>query len=303
MKWKWSAKTAPLPSQEELERFFPVLKPALPIPAAPQGTVQATWAGHSSFVLSFENGQKVLTDPVWDERCSPSQWFGPKRIRPLPFEVEEVGSVDFVVISHNHYDHLSLDTLRRLSKLSRPPIVLVPLGLKAWVDKNTGLEAVELDWFDGVQLGSLRFDCTPVQHWSNRGTDRNETLWSSWVITDTSSGARVFFTGDTGMPDCDMFGDIGRFFPNIHLALIPIGAYAPRWFMKEQHIDPAEAVAIKKALGAKRAIGMHFGTFVLTDEDVREPVWELEKALKDQAMKPAEFVVPRHGETIEIRID
>lgn len=263
----------------------------------PGDQAQITWLGHSTFLLQY-NGVNILTDPMLSERASPVSFAGPKRLVPKPVSFEHLPQVHYLVISHNHYDHLDLKTLRTLSDTIE---IYAPLKLGDWlVAQGFSAERVhELDWWqstdNAINGSKVTLTALPAQHWSARGLfDRNDTLWASWMLD--IDDFRVWFGGDTGYNDVE-FKEIGLAYPGIDLALIPIGAYAPRWFMKQQHTDPYDAVEVHLDLGAKRSIGMHWGTFELSAEPMFEPKTLLEKAMKQRGLSSAAFDTMAIGET------
>ena len=293
-RWKWEAWRDGLPRPPANGYRFPMAEPESAWLNANRSAPSVTWIGHATLLLQV-GGQNILTDPQLSARASPVQFFGPERRVPPGLSYEQLPRIDIVLISHNHYDHLDKDTVTRLAaQPGGPPHYLVPLGLKSWFH-GIGIDSVtELDWWDRLEIGGLAIHCVPVQHWSKRGlTDRNATLWSGWVIEHP--GLRVFFTGDTGYSRD--FADIGRRFGSFDLAAIPIGAYAPRWFMYPQHVDPAEAVRIHQDLHARYSIGIHWGTFELTDESLDEPPRLLQEELRKLAIPPERFFVLQHGQT------
>ncbi len=240
-------------------------------------------------------GKNILFDPIFSERASPVSFVGPKRIAPLPIDIPELPRIDVVMISHNHYDHLDLPSVKRLAAMPQgSPRFLVPMGLKAWFIEQGITRVDEYDWWQNTQEDTLRITFVPVQHWSRRRlTDTNQTLWGGWVVE--GEGLRIIHTGDTGYSDD--FRVIGERLGPFDMAFIPIGAYAPRWFMKIMHLDVPEAVQVRADLRAERALGMHWGTFVLTDEPADEPPMLLAQSRQARGLTPVQFDVMKIGET------
>ena len=315
--WKWQRErwTKGLPKLPEGGYRFDQLRPDLARLRTNRQQATLTWIGHASFLLQL-GGLNILTDPHFTERASPLAFAGPRRVVPPALALHELPHVDAVVISHNHYDHLDLGTVKHLSRqVSGSPVFFVPLGLRAWFAGHGMQRVVELDWWERTEHGGLAFHLVPVQHWSSRTPfDRNATLWGGWMVehpADASAphdlaGAqtiasarecafRFFFAGDTGYsPD---FLDIAVRFPPIDLAALPIGAYEPRWFMKSMHVNPEEAVRIHQDLRARYSVAMHWGTFVLTDEPLDEPPHRLAAARRAAGIAEEHFFVMKHGET------
>jgi N-acyl-phosphatidylethanolamine-hydrolysing phospholipase D len=262
---------------------------------SPEANPSVTWIGHATLLVRLA-GTNVLFDPIFSERASPFGFTGPKRVVPLPIDIPELPHIDVVLISHNHYDHLDADSVTRLAAMPEgSPRFLVPKGLKAWF-ANLGITRVdEYDWWQETREGGLRMVFVPVQHWSKRTlTDANQTLWGGWVVE--GEGLRLIHTGDTGYSKD--FSDIGQRLGPFDMAFIPIGAYAPRWFMKVMHVDIPEAVQVREDLRAERAIGMHWGTFEsLADEPLDEPPVELARQRRARGLTPAQFDVLKIGET------
>ncbi|WP_307865398.1 MBL fold metallo-hydrolase [Streptomyces montanisoli] len=244
-----------------------------PLPPTGAGDLSVTWAGHASWIVRIA-GLTILTDPVWSRRILAT----PARVTPVGVRWEDLPPIDAVVISHNHYDHLDTPTLRRLP---RHTPLFVPAGLGRWCRRRRFARVTELDWWEGAELRgaggrTVRFDFVPAHHWSKRSlTDTCRSLWGGWVISD-SDGARVHFAGDSGYGD--WFAQIGRRHPGIDVALLPIGAYEPRWWLRAEHMDPEEAVQACQDLGAARMAPMHWATFVLSSEPVLEPLTRVRAA-------------------------
>jgi L-ascorbate metabolism protein UlaG (beta-lactamase superfamily) len=257
------------------------------------GRLAVSWLGHSTALLEID-GYRVLTDPVWSHRCSPSDVVGPERLHPPPVELEALPAVDAVVISHDHYDHLDIDTIVALARTQRAPF-FVPLGvgahLRAW--GIPGHRIVELDWDESGQVDDLRLICTPARHFSGRFTDRNTTLWASWAIIGPSH--RAYFGGDTGYTKS--FAQIGAEHGPFDLTLLPIGAYNPGW--PDIHMNPEEAVQAHldlTAAGAGLLVPIHWGTFRLAPHPWAEPVERMLTAAQAAGVKAA---VPAPGQRID----
>jgi len=292
--WQWERIRDGLPKDAPPDYRTPTVAADLAWLRANRTETSLTWIGHATFLLQT-GGMNVLTDPQFSERASPVSFAGPRRKVPAAIALQDLPRIDLVVVSHNHYDHLDRASVKALNaQPGGPPLFLVPLGLKPWFAREDIANVVELDWWQEHRAGALTGHLLPVQHWSTRtGGDRNETLWGGWLVDGPSF--RFFFAGDTGYSDD--FKDIGRRFPGINLAAIPIGAYAPRWFMKWAHANPDDAVRIHQDLGAGQSVGMHWGTFQLTDESLDEPPRVLTEALRKADVSPLRFFVMAIGET------
>ncbi len=253
---------------------IPVRRDGLPSVAPAQTAV--TWVGHASYVLRI-GGLTVLTDPVWSNRIPGVR----PRLTPPGVDWADVRA-DAVVISHNHYDHLDAPTIRRLP---RGIMLLVPGALGWWFRRRGFTNVHELDWWKSVRLDGVRFDFVPSHHWSRRTlTDTCASLWGGWVLTGPD-GQRIYFAGDTGYGH--YFTEIAARYPGIDVALMPVGAYLPRWFMRPVHMSPEEAVLATATLGATYMATMHWGTFVLSAEPLLAPVEEARLAW-DAAGRPRE---------------
>jgi len=234
----------------------------------------AIWIGHSTYLVK-KDGITVLTDPIFSERASPFKNIGPKRLIPPAITIEEIPKIDYVTISHNHYDHLDVDSLEAISKKYPETIFLVPAGDKKLLNRKKIQNVYEFKWWESYDGNGIKFTFTPVQHWSKRGLfDRNKSLWGGWYITNQDYS--LYHAGDTGYSN-DFIKTKERLGAPKY-AFIPIGAYDPEWFMSESHVNPEEAIQIFLDLEAEKAFGMHWATFALTDEDTLEPKVRLERA-------------------------
>ncbi|HEY6929107.1 MAG TPA: MBL fold metallo-hydrolase [Thermoanaerobaculia bacterium] len=235
----------------------------------------------------------ILTDPVWSDRVSPVSWAGPRRHRPPGIRFEDLPQIDLILLSHNHYDHLDLPTLELLERRDRPTI-FCGLGVGDLLRRKGLREVVELDWWESVTARrGLDVASVPVQHFSGRGFfDRNRTLWAGFVVSGTAG--KVFFAGDTGYGP--HFTQIRQRFGTIRLALLPIGASRPEWFMGPVHISPREALAAHGDLEAQTSVGIHYGTFQLTDEGQDEPPEEIERSLREWPGTKPRFWLLANGE-------
>ena len=288
LKWKLHAQPVPWPRQVA---FAPV-----PLPAAGTG-VAVTWVGHSTFLIQTPNGN-LLTDPVLRERVGPLPGLGPRRVMPPGVGWLELPKIDHVLLSHDHYDHCDLPSLRRLAD-SWSPAVVAPLGHRELLAKGRVAAVTELDWWQTHDLGSgVSVTLTPARHWCRRRPgDTNVRLWGGFMLT--VAGRKIYFLGDSGY-DAALFTEIGRRCGSPDLALIPIGAYEPRWFMREAHMNPAEAVQAHREVGARRSVAMHWGTFQLTDEGRNEPVRDLEAAKAAAGLASGAFMVLPPGGSLLI---
>lgn len=240
------------------------------------GRLRVTFVNHATVLLQMD-GLNILTDPIWSERASPVSWLGPRRVRPPGIRFQDLPPIDVVIISHNHYDHLDLPTLTRLAA-AHHPLFVVGLGNAALLrDAGIDDEVRELDWWQATPLtDTVRLSATPAQHFTARGLcDRDATLWAGYVV-EGPAGA-VYFAGDTG--NGPHFAQIRARFAPLRLAILPIGAYRPAWFMSRIHLSPGEAVQAHDTLHAATSLAMHFGTFELADDGQDEPLQGLAAAL------------------------
>lgn len=243
------------------------------------------WLGHSTVLIKL-SGKTIITDPIFSERASPVQFAGPKRLTPPPCDISDLPQIDAIIISHNHYDHLDYHSVKGIIANNPHVTIFVPLGLKRKIEQWGAPSVIELDWFETFRMEALHFTAMPAKHWSSRGIkDTNQSLWCSWVVE--SDNNTICFLGDTG------YESFFKEFPNrftIDMALIPIGAYAPRWFMANQHVDPEQAVQIFDDIKCKRALAIHWGVFELADDSLDEPPELLHLALAKKEISPDRFV-------------
>lgn len=289
LRWQRERNTAQWPQWVEN-----TAKPAPP-PALKEGEAAFTFINHITFLLQY-HGLNVLTDPVYSERVSPVQWAGPRRVRAPGLAFDRLPPIDLVLLSHNHYDHLDLPTLQRLHETHKP-LVVTGLGNAAFLREHGVPGAVELDWWQSVAPLGVHITFTPAQHWSGRGLrGRNRTLWGGFVLR---AGERsLFFAGDTGY--YNHFTEIRERCGAPDVALLPIGAYEPRWFMRDSHMNPDDAVRAHRDLQARLSIATHFGCFQLTDEAIDAPVRDLSIALGEHGVAPEAFRVLEVGETLRL---
>ena len=267
-----------------------------PMAAPAAGTLSLTFIGHASFLIRL-GGLAILTDPMFSERCSPVGWAGPRRARPPGRTLAQLPPIDLVLVSHNHYDHLDLPSLRAIVARDRPRIV-TPLGNRALLALAGAAAVTELDWWQQATVGDARVVATPARHFSARTPwDARRALWSGFMIEHPAG--RVLFAGDSG--DGPHWAAIADRLGHPDLALLPIGAYDPRRLMGAVHMDPEEAVGAHLALGARRSVGMHHGTFQLTDEPIDEPPARLAATLTRRGLDPGSFVTLGFGETRTFR--
>ncbi len=273
------------------EGTIPLVTPETGSPAA---ELAVTWYGHSSAVIEVD-GYRILADPVWSQRCSPSRSVGPQRLHPVPAPLEALPAIDAVIVSHDHYDHLDIDTVKHLAR-GQNAAFYVPLGIGAHL-RGWGIpedRIVELDWGQSGHLGELRIVCTPARHFSGRFLARNTTLWSSWAVIGPRH--RAFFGGDTGYTTS--FAEIGDQFGPFDLTLMPVGAYHPGW--PDIHMNPEDAVRAHQDVtdsGGGLFLPIHWATFRLAPHPWSEPIERMLVAADDAAVQAA---VPRPGQRVEV---
>lgn len=290
LKWLLHRDKGPWPEQPDA---FVGARPATRVEG---DSLVLTFVNHSTFLIQTA-GLNILTDPVWSERVGPTSWLGIKRKRPPGLRLEELPPIDVVLLSHNHYDHLDLPTIKKLVK-AHNPLFVTPLGVSYLPRSVDGRISQELDWNDTLRVNDkLSLTCTQAQHFSNRGLgDREETLWCGYLL-HTSFGT-TYFCGDSGYgPHFKKIAEKAQKSTTgpIKLALLPIGSYRPEWFMAPVHVSPAGAVQAFSDLNAAQAVGIHFGTFQQGDDGLAEPADDLRKALLAAKIPENQFLVPKEG--------
>ncbi|HEX3685322.1 MAG TPA: MBL fold metallo-hydrolase [Bryobacteraceae bacterium] len=264
LRWKLTSRPEPSP------QFVPDVEPSIPPRLVEKNDLRITLVNHSSLLLQ-QNSLNILTDPIWSERASPFSWIGPRRRRHPGVRKQDLPPIGIVLLSHNHYDHLDLSTLRWLAGRGHS-VFIAPLGIARLLRSQQITPVHELDWGEAHSLGQTTIHCVPAMHFSARGVfDRNKTLWCGYVI-ECRNGI-VYFAGDTGFGS--HFAHIRNLFGPPRLALLPIGAYLPRWFMSPVHMSPADALQAHRILGAKTSVAIHHGTFQLGDESIHSPARQL----------------------------
>lgn len=261
--------------------------------------VHVTFIGQATALIQAA-GLNILTDPFFSERASPIAWAGPRRVRPPGVPFEGLPPVHVILVSHNHYDHMDLPTIRRLHDHHRP-VILTPLGNGAILRRTRRpLQIEEGDWGDRVDLGnSVAVTFAPAIHWSKRGLhDRNMALWASFVIE--TPGGLIYFAGDTGYGSGEHFRAVRQEFGPVRLALLPIGAYEPRWFMHRHHMNPDDAVKAHLDLEAELSLGIHHSTVQLTNEGIGDPPAALARALAERGVAPHMFRALEPGQGLRI---
>lgn len=284
LRWKLTS----LP--ESSPRFIDDVKSSKPPSQVDGAELRVTLVNHSTVLLQ-QNGLNILTDPIWSKRASPLQWIGPRRHRIPGVRFDDLPRIDIVLLSHNHYDHLDLTTLRLLARPAACQFV-APIGLARWLESEGIRPVRELDWDESFAEAGATIHCVPALHFSSRTPfDRNRTLWCGFIIE--IRGDLLYFAGDTAFGD--HFAQIRAQFGAPRLALLPIGAYQPRWFMFSVHMSPEQAIRAHEILGPKTSIAIHHGTFQLTDESLETPRHTLiESGL------PASFLVLANGESASL---
>jgi N-acyl-phosphatidylethanolamine-hydrolysing phospholipase D len=299
LKWRWNRLRHPLPGDDGA-RSLRLVAPSIRAPRAAANEIAITWAGHSTLLIQLGT-VNIVTDPVWSERASPWRSLGPRRLVPPGVAIDALPPIDIVLLSHNHYDHLDVWTVRTLAAVQPGARWVVPLRLAGLVRSLGAQDVTELDWWDEIQLGDATVACTPARHFSARTPlDRTRTLWCGSAVRSAAGG--LFYAGDTGLhPE---FARIGERFGPFVFSAIPMGAYEPRWFMHPVHMDPDEAVTAFRALHAHHGmsarstmVGVHWGTFRLTDEPSLEPPQRAREAWKRTTLPEENLWIHAHGET------
>jgi L-ascorbate metabolism protein UlaG (beta-lactamase superfamily) len=281
LQWKWNAEPVKWPEHVGNKAYgFEIL--------SENRKAVVTFINHATFLLQLP-GLTILTDPLFSERASPFTFAGPKRARNPGMDLETLPPIDLVLISHNHYDHMDLESLKYIDGKFHP-LFIVPLGDEELL-KSQGLQNVkEMDWWEETLVKDTKITFTPAQHWSSRSLwDKCKSLWGGYMIGE------IFFAGDTGYGG--HFKEIQKRLGAPRIALLPIGAYEPRYFMKDHHMNPQDAVEAHLDLQTKKSIGMHFGTFQLTDEGIDDPVKKLIEARTQKGLIEENFTVLDHGES------
>jgi len=274
------------------EKWVDIIPGPPPADCVEGDELHVTYINHSTFLIQLK-GINMLIDPIWSKRCSPVSFAGPKRIHAAGIRFEDLPHIDVILITHNHYDHMDIPTLKRLQKKFAPRIY-VPLGNSRILKRHGMNDVVEMDWWQELPLnGCLTLVCVPARHFSSRGMwDQGKALWSGFVI-EGGPGA-VYAAGDTGFGP--HFEQIAKRFPNINVAMLPIGAFLPEWFMAPHHLSPRDALQAHAILNARTSIAHHFGTFPLGDDGQHEPEEALADALQSAEMGTTRFLLPHPGE-------
>lgn len=296
LKWQFGEKRNPWPPS-----YDSPVSAAAPDAGVDGDGLRITMVGHASMLIQVA-GLNILTDPVWSQRVSPFSFIGPKRVNAPGIAFDRLPDIDLVLLTHNHYDHLDIETLARLHKHHRP-LVVTPLGNDRIVHASVpGMRIETGDWGDVVDLsGGVHIHVEPCHHWSARGSrDRRMALWAAFVL-ETPAG-RIYHIGDTGFHNGANYRAVFEKFGGFRLAILPIGAYEPRWFMKDHHQNPTEAVEGFELCAADHAVGHHWGTFQLTNEGIEAPPAALADALAQKAIDPARFRTLRPGESWDVPV-
>jgi len=294
IQWMWGRKhtKAPHPSLSDLHEALVMGNPSREsikhTPHEKSKAIQTTWIGQSTLLVQM-GGINILTDPMFSEICSPVSFLGPKRLISAPFSISDLPKIDIVLISHDHYDHLDLPSVKALGN---NPKWIIPQGMGKWFHKLGITNVSELGWWKSVFHKDIEIIATPAQHWSGRSPmDQWQSLWCGYAVHAPNS--KFYFCGDSGY--CDVFKQIGAELGPFDLSALPIGGYEPEWFMKSHHMSPKEAVQTHVDIKSKKSFAMHWGTFVFTDEHVLAPPKDLLKATTSQGVN--NFAVSKLGQS------
>ena len=291
LRWRFQAKPKSWPKKVASLKDTP--------PAhVPGSTLRVSFVGHSTVLIQTEN-MNILTDPIWSERASPFAWLGPKRVAAPGISFDQLPKIDLILVTHNHYDHLDLPTLKKLWDRDQP-LILAPLGNDVVIHTVYSDIVVDtLDWHQNTKIGNITVHLEPIQHWSARNLrDRDKALWGAFVIESPSG--KIYFAGDTGYGTGDHFRKTVENFGPFRFAMLPIGACEPRWFMNYAHMNPEEAVVAHQVLNGPYTLAIHHATFQLADEGYDDPVRELASAKLKHQIKDEWFRALKVGEAWEV---
>ncbi len=298
---RWREGRPPSPPPEMLPRAEPEL--AVPRVAAGAGALRVTWVGHATFLVQLP-GVTLLTDPIFSRRASPLRWAGPKRLSPPGLTLDDLPPVDAVLLSHDHYDHLDKPTVRALHRRFGDDLTwFTPLGYARWLAPRGVKRVRELDWWEESRLEGEGVVATvralPARHWTSRRLfDARKRLWCGWSVE--VEGGKVLFAGDSGYAPC--FAEIGERAGPFDAALIPVGAYDPRWFMRPAHMNPEEAAQVSRDVKARATVAMHWGTFRLADEPPLEPPHRAREAWASLGLPASTLYIPAFGQTLHFEL-
>jgi len=293
VQWFWEMETVKWPEWIE--------DPPQPIPmkCIKDGKLRVTFINHASVLIQMDS-LNILTDPIWSERASPVSWAGSKRVRDPGIQIKDLPHIDIIIISHNHYDHLDLPSLKLITK-KHHPIIIVGLGIKKLLDSEGIFDVIEMDWWQEYTFKSanVKFIFVPARHNSGRGLfNKNKSLWGGFVIEGASG--KVYFAGDTAYGK--FLNKIKERFSDFRLTILPIGSYEKRWFMKTQHMNPDEAVTAHNLLKSKQSVGIHFGTFLEHPEQtINAHEKDLLNSLKKYNVSESDFWILKFGEGRDVR--
>ncbi|WP_083219985.1 MBL fold metallo-hydrolase [Hoeflea olei] len=289
LKWQFGGGRTPWPDTAKSAHA-----PAKPAERVEGDALTVTMVGHATLLIQTA-GLNILTDPVWSARASPVAFAGPKRVTAPGIAFQDLPPVDLVLLSHNHYDHLDVTTLKRLAQ-AHDPLMITPLGNDAIVKTEApAMRVMTADWGEAIRSGPATIHFEPCHHWSARGmNDRSMALWAAFVIE--TPGGKILHIGDTGFDKGRPYANARARHGDFRLAILPVGAYEPRWFMKDQHQNPAEAIEGFLLSGASHALGHHWGTFRLTNEGRDAPREVLEAELARQGVAPERFLPMEPGQ-------